>query len=445
LHLLVYRAYDRDELEACCVMAGLNGQGFSQALALLRPYLAHSHADVEDSKEPGPISFHHKSVADWLRDDGKNHDRVPLASNAAGAKLEACARLCAIHVQHCESKSGHCGLHAPLKTALGDVSRPPRGVLVPGNWNTCERLSSDDEDDVEEFDLFSAWTLAARVLDDCPESELRQNLKSDLLASVISDCDLRLDPLMFAAATSQAQMLYFASFPATGVDCRAWGWTPLHVKASNLDCELSTVLLNAGADVNARDWNGDTPLHLAAYAVGTPKELMFRLLFEHRPKPRSGLKALDVHARNCRGQTAVFCLLLQDRPSLDDLKLLHSKGVSITEPALDGRTPLHLAASSGNVQMVTGLLDLHQRACESAQSIEAKGETKQTSSVLEFAAFVAAKTAEGETAFELAVNRQLREQEEKEPSANALACYEEICKLLSEKMQNHYSPELEVR
>jgi ankyrin repeat protein len=49
----------------------------------------------------------------------------------------------------------------------------------------------------------------------------------------------------------------------------AEGCTPLHRAASGNDLSLVTALVKAGADVNAKDNRGDAPIHKAARRTGT--------------------------------------------------------------------------------------------------------------------------------------------------------------------------------
>jgi len=51
--------------------------------------------------------------------------------------------------------------------------------------------------------------------------------------------------------------------PADTEEPRAWGWTPLHVAASQEHAGAAELLLRAGAQLNARTASGDTPLDLA--------------------------------------------------------------------------------------------------------------------------------------------------------------------------------------
>ncbi|XP_063585110.1 adhesion G protein-coupled receptor L2-like isoform X2 [Penaeus indicus] len=88
------------------------------------------------------------------------------------------------------------------------------------------------------------------------------------------------------------------------------GWTPLHNAANLGNEEMVRILINYGADINAKDYQYErTPLHMAAY----------------------------------NGQFAILTTLLKAHASLDNTDI-------------NERTPLHLAAWSGHRREAQGLL-----------------------------------------------------------------------------------------
>ena len=89
-----------------------------------------------------------------------------------------------------------------------------------------------------------------------------------------------------------------------------YGWTPLHLAAYRGYAEVARLLLDRGANVDARDDVGDTPLHWAAH---------------------------DGH--------------------LDVVELLLEHGADVNARAKDGATPLHAAAVNGRVDVVELLLE----------------------------------------------------------------------------------------
>lgn len=117
---------------------------------------------------------------------------------------------------------------------------------------------------------------------------------------------------------------------------KGWGGTPLHITA---DPVVAALLIAHGADVNARNRDGETPLH-STYSF----EIAALLL-------SSGA---DVNAQNADGETP---LLATARSEFATLFL--DNGADVTINSTSGWTPLHQAAYSiRDAEVVKELLEL---------------------------------------------------------------------------------------
>ena len=122
-----------------------------------------------------------------------------------------------------------------------------------------------------------------------------------------------------------------------------WGRTPLHFAASKGQEALVRLLIEKGADKEAKDKKAPTPLHIAAYnghkAVG-------RLLIE---------QGADKEARTKEGRTPLHLAAVKGHEAL--VRLLIEKGAELEDKDQWGRTPLHVAVVKGDESVVRLLIE----------------------------------------------------------------------------------------
>jgi hypothetical protein len=104
--------------------------------------------------------------------------------------------------------------------------------------------------------------------------------------------------------------------------------------------EITTALLDHGADPNATDQDGETPLMAAGF---TGNDKVVKVLLDHQA---------NVNAKDKYGLTP-----LMDARRLPVVRLLLSAGASVEDKDKDGETALHHAAGEGDPDVVKALID----------------------------------------------------------------------------------------
>ncbi len=183
------------------------------------------------------------------------------------------------------------------------------------------------------------------------EGELAQAKKAvadgaDVNATVRSDEPYSAEwgnrPLHYAARSNDADMV--AWLLDSGAEVNATndrGVTPLH-RAVQVGGKSVTLLIDAGADVNAADEAGRTPLH---WAATYPRVEVVQHLIE---------ASANVSARDHEQRTPLHFAAEWGQPQVIDLLL--DAGADVNARAAYGVTPLQIAAAKGHLEAVAKLI-----------------------------------------------------------------------------------------
>jgi ankyrin repeat protein len=150
--------------------------------------------------------------------------------------------------------------------------------------------------------------------------------------------------------------------------------TPLHLASERGHLEMARTLIERGASVSARKYEGRTPLHLASYS-GWPE--VTRMLIE---------RGADVSAKDKDGQTPLH--LASQSGRLEVAHMLIERGAGVSARNKDGRTPLHLLSFGEFSYLVCG---------------EPRSHPKVARMLIERGADVSAQDKDGQTPLRLAL------------------------------------------
>ena len=122
----------------------------------------------------------------------------------------------------------------------------------------------------------------------------------------------------------------------------AGGSTALHHAAGYGPLANVELIINKGADVNAKNRRGSTPLHWAIH-----DEAKVRLLLS---------KGAGVNAKQAQGRTPLFLAAILGN-GIPTVRLLFARGVDPNLASANGQTPLMMAAARGNVEGIRLLIE----------------------------------------------------------------------------------------
>ena len=167
-------------------------------------------------------------------------------------------------------------------------------------------------------------------------------------------------PLHHAAERGSAFVtLKLPGYSGVQIDAREnkWQRTPLHLAANECRPKHVAALIYAGADVNAQDMHGLTPLHVATLRDANMRHLSSFTCYQVAIIATLILYGADVNARGKDGETPLHCAAC--RGNLVYIDALMRGGADINARDNNDCTPLHEATKKGNA-----VADLTERGAD---------------------------------------------------------------------------------
>lgn len=136
---------------------------------------------------------------------------------------------------------------------------------------------------------------------------------------------------------------------SNGADVNAkdsYGWTPLMKATDSNKIEIMKLLIENGADVNAKNTHGRTPLMYVCTIEAV------KLLIEN---------GADVNAKDSRGWTPLMSAVEDSHGETEVLEFFLDKGADVNAKTIDGKTVLSVAKSRSDT-IGNGIVEFLKKA-----------------------------------------------------------------------------------
>ncbi len=152
--------------------------------------------------------------------------------------------------------------------------------------------------------------------------------------------DMGQTALDMAAKHGQKDMVDLLLSKGADINYESDDGTSLHKAVTEGDMATAGLLLSYNADVNAKDFHKETPLHLVGGNAA-----MTEFLLKNKA---------DVHAQDDSGRTPLHRSAQSNSAAVAELLL--ANGADVTSSDASGKTPLHDAAETGGIEVAKALL-----------------------------------------------------------------------------------------